>query len=557
MKTGVLALLLALGSCASNPPVPTPTPTPPPPPTAKYTSLLLRTEGVRLIRPNQTTSFSPFGAVQCCEGTEVNGAEINTLWPLASESWMDYTKANMFHFRMGPFFGDADHESEWAEIGGPYIGWGPEWNPAFWAKVVKLVDYAGQRGANVEVNVIDTWYCKHAQWGDQQMPWPEADIQACGHTSSPEQERYIRKVVSTLNDFANVIWITDNEGGEISHTQQAWYEWVASVIRDEEQKGEFKIVRLIGTNNTAFANGPFDYVATHARAALVEPIAGKHTENNERNPQFSKEQEFANYCKAKEAGLNYWFWRAGMSQEDADWLLEKMRQGCGGEPIGCFPPADDDPAWQDPPVGGAVGDNMRPALEAAKAAVGERCGATAGNPPTVHEGALATLDLLGAELRRMGYCAGRATDSVFIQNPQGKWQEFHAVAFSTGCYANDPALLPKNTWTYLGATSNCPGVPTVDEILCREHQSTNHIWDCTPKADGQPIRPEGDPARPACEREACGGNPTFTITSDTLTLIPRDNPYQFKIAGTGIGILHGTCPATGSLDLVGGKTIIQ
>lgn len=541
-----MAFLLEGASCGGGSgPGPVPTPTPPPANQPKYLNLLLRIEGVKLVRPNEPGEFKPFGAVQCCMGTTVNGQEINTLWPLASEAWMDYTKANMFHFRMGPFYGDVDHESEWAGIGGPYAGGpGSDWNPAFWDKVVAMTEHAGKSGANVEVNVIDTWYCKRASsdWGDQQIPWPQADIDACGRQGTPEQEKFIRKVVSTLNDYGNVIWITDNEGGEIRQTKRGWYEWVAQVIRDEEQKGEFKIVRLIGTNNTDFADGPFDYVATHARAALTQPIAGKHTENNERNPEFSKEQEFANYCKAQEAGLNYWFWRAELNQEDTDWLLEKMRNGCGGVAIGCFPPASDDPLWVEPPVGG--GDSStRDALEAGKNAVGERCG-------TDHNGSIRTLDLVANEVRLRGFCAGRLDDSVFIQTPSGKWHEHHAVAFSTGCWARDPAQLPKNTWTYGSDNpppppppppSGCPNPqpPPVSEFIVKEHTKGPNwtVVDSTPKvkdsqycsAIGQPgiycpIRPEGDPNRAACEAVSTG----TVVWTGPGEQVP-DNVYQYRV----------------------------
>lgn len=528
----------------------------------KFIELLLRTDGVKLIRPNQTAPFVPFGAVQCCMG---HSKIENSRWPLASESWMDYTKANMFHFRMGPFFGDASHESEWADIGGPYGGcedgsttYGCKrvFHPPFWEKVVALTEHAGKRGANVEVNVEDTWYCKRAStkqgFKDQEMPWPQADIDACGIEGSPEQERFIRKVVSTLNDYANVIWITDNEGGEIRGAKRGWYEWVAQIIRDEEQKGQYKIVRLIGTNNTDFADGPFDYVATHARAALNSPIAGKHTENNERNPEFDREQEFANYCKAQDAGLHYWFWRAGMSEADADWLLEKMQKGCRGVPIGCFPPASDDPLWVEPPAGGAVGTSMRSALEASKVNVGSRCNAVAGDPPTIHMGAIETLDLLASDLRQRGYCAGRMDDSVFIQAPEGKWQEFHAVAFSTGCYAADPAQLPKNTWTYGGATTpppgggeNCanPDPLPVSKWNVKEHTKGPN-WttiDSTPLVcdrnycaqvgftDGRSccsVRQEGDPLREECEARVVG-TPVWSGLPGGR--VRDDNPYQYLV----------------------------
>lgn len=546
-----MALLLEGASCGGGSgPGPVPTPTPPPPVNqAKYLNLLLRIDGVTLVRPNSAEEFKPFGAVQCCMGTEANGQEINTLWPLASESWMDYSKANMFHFRMGPFYGDADHESEWTGIGGAYAGGpGSDWNPAFWDKVVALTEYAGSKGANVEVNVIDTWYCKRAQWGDQQIPWPAEDIQACGRSMTPGQERFIRKTVSTLGLYANVIWITDNEGGEISQTKRAWYEAVAAIIRDEESKAPVHIVRLIGTNNTDFADGPFDYVATHDKAPLLSPIAGKHTENNERNPAFSVGQEYANFCNARKAGLNYWFWRAEMSQSDADKLLALMRNGCDGDVVtGCYAPDSEDPKWEyvcDPrsdascPPSGVNGWT-----NAARQAVGDRRG----------QDGFETLDLLGADIRKQGHCSSdRWRDAIAVRRPDGLYEERHEVAFTDGGYTQRPYV---GLWKYNGtapgpvACSIAP--PAVDEILCKEHQATNHIWDCTPKANGQPIRPEGTTDRAACEAEACGGTPTFSLSESTgLELSPRTNPYQFKLSGSGQAKLHGTCPRTGSEDLV-------
>jgi hypothetical protein len=454
---------------------------------------------------------------------------------------MDYFKgygANMFHFRLGPFYGDADHESAWTGIGGAYAGGpGSDWNPAFWSKIRELLDHAGEMKANVEINIIDTWYCKHASssWGDQQMPWPQADIDACGKSMTPEQEKFIRKAVQETGLYANVIYLTDNEGGEINGTKLEWYEAVSAIIRDEEKKLPVQVVHLIGTNNTDFAGGSFDYVATHAKAALTEPIAGKHTENNERNPAFSPAQEAANYKAAQDVNLHYWFWRADQTQAQMDETLQLIKSNAV---VGCFPPDAEDPKWQVPPTPGVVGTNMRPAVEAGKANMAERCG-------TDHQGSLATLELLGAELRKLGYCAGLSADSVFILNPEGLWQEFHAVSFATGCWANDPAQLPKNTWTYAGTNpvACTGGSAPVDQISCKEHQATNHIYDCTPKINGGPVRPEGDPERAACETVACGGTPTFSI-NPPLQLSPRDNPYQFRLSGSGTGLLTSTCPRT-------------
>lgn len=530
-----------------NPPTP-PTPTPPPPIAQLDVNRTLR------VAPNSTrltlldgTPFNFDQGVQCC--MPAPAAVGNSRWPLSSESQMDYFKSfglNAVHFRLGPFFGDADHESEWADTGGAYIGSTPDFNPAFWNKVEALVQHAYDQTMWVEINIIDTWYCKHANsdWGDQPMPWPQADIDACGRAMTPVQEAFIRQAVKVLGKFPNVIWATDNEGGEIRQTKRVWYEAQVPIIRDEESKNGYP-AHLIGTNNTDFADGPFDYVSTHDRAALLAPIAGKWTLNNERNPEFSAEQEISNFKQARDAGLSYAFWRAEMSEATMTEVLEGYKAVIGGGAVvGCFPPAAEDPRWITPPQGGVVGTNMRSAVEAGKANMPERCG-------TDHQGSLKTLELLGSELRKLGYCAGLSADSVFILNPEGLWQEFHAVSFATGCWANDPAQLPKNTWTYAGTNpvACTGGSAPVDQISCKEHQATNHIYDCTPKINGGPVRPEGDPERAACEAVACGGTPTFSINSP-LTLTPRDNPYQFKLSGTGTGLLTSTCPRT-SGDLTG------
>ena len=474
----------------------------------------------------------------------------NSLWPMAAECFQDYMNAagfNVFHFRMGPFYASADlGEDDFAEIGGPYLGGpGSDWNPKFWETYTRLLRYAHEHGSNVEVNVIDTWVCKHAQWGDLQMPWPPEDVEACGRRPSPEQERFIRKVVSEAKQFSNVIWITDNEGGEIQGTKREWYEWVQSVIRQGENTSG-GAVRMVGINNTNFCtSGAFDYCATHSTNALLESIGGgKHSENNEHNkrPGFTPTQEHANHCAAQKKGHHWWFWRAEMSNEDFEATRALFAQGCGG-PVECFPPEEDDPQWSPVPVAGGSRE-LRWAIDSAKLTVGERCG-------TDHQGSLATLDLLGAELRERGYCASRGADALSIRTPDGLYEEWHSVSFATGCWANNPEVLPKATYTYNGPPrpQTCPlQVPVVDEILCKIHQAGQGLWDCTPKAHGQPILPEGDPMRQVCELEAMGGaSPTFSVDGG-LGISPAPNPMQFKLSGSGSGTVRCTVPAiSGSL----------
>jgi hypothetical protein len=304
--------------------------------------------------------------------------------------------------------------------------------------------------AHVEVVNIDTWYCKHAasNWGDQRMPWPQADIDSCGIRMTPVQERFIRKGVQALGCLGNVIWLTDNEGGAIRGTQRAWYESVAAIIRDEEQKSGCGFVHMIGTNNPDVANGPFDYVATHQRAALLSPIAGRWTLNNERNPAFTPEQEASYFGQARERGLGWAFWRAGMDDADFERTLRLYQGIIGGGQTECLPSDSEDPKWQPGPVRGC---QTLGALNAAKAEVGDRKALFPkdGTPEQQFAAMFQTLDLLAAAMRRQGLCAGRSRDGIFAKpaNPADHiWEELHAVAATDGGYTGNPCK--GSTWIY-------------------------------------------------------------------------------------------------------------
>lgn len=522
-----LALSGFLGCPGPTPPTP-PTPTPPPPPQPIAQEMLLTAHDGKIFKG--PTPVDAFMAVPCCMPSPEQVG--NARWPLASESWMDYVRpygANFVHFRMGPFLGDVDHEIDWSDTGGPYVTTAGEFNPKFWAKVVELANHAAENGIWVEVNVIDTWYCKHAQWGDQPMPWLPADIDACGRRSSDEQDRYIRKVVAELGKFGNVVWLTDNEGGEIEGTQRAWYEWVVGVIRDEEQKSGFGLVHIIGTNNTDFGDVA-DYVADHSRRQ-VNAIAGRWTINNERNPAFSPEQEAAMFKAARDQGLAWAFWRAEMDEASMLETLNRFRDIIqGGNEPGCFPPAEDDPRWGTPVSAADRHCQMCGQIDLAKDAVGSTCG----------QDPISSLDRFGAQLRKQGLCAGRSADSVFVLANDGLWEEHHVIAYTTGCYTMTQNGY-KNAWPYANPNvpvEGCPPpLPTggVDKWTLVKH---NNLFDCTPKTCDReycaaigsdqiccPARLEGDPNRVACERYMIGGDPVWRGDGEIL---PTDNPFQVR-----------------------------
>jgi hypothetical protein len=104
-------------------------------------------------------------------------------------------------------------------------------------------------------------------------------------------------------------------------------------------------------------------------------------------------------------------------------------------------------------------------------------------------------------------------------------------------------------------------VPFVDEVLCKLHQPNQGLWDCTPKAHGQPILPEGDPSREACEKAAMGGGyPTYRLSDapPSLTLEEAGNPMQFHIRGSGSGVVTCVTPSSGGKNVCkAGDTTVE
>ena len=545
----VAAALLSLGATCGKPhppnPIPTPTPSPTPGPVAPEMLLTAR-EAKIWAGTNQVDAFM---AVQCCEPPLYR-------WPLASEAWMDYTRpygTNFYHMRLGPFYGDAQHEAEWADVGGPYVGGpGSDFNQAFWDKVKTMVRYAADRGAWVEVNIVDTWYCKHAQWGDQEMPWSREAIEACGRAAgNAEQEKFIRKAISTLGCFGNVVWLLDNEGDQIDGANKAWWEWQRDVIRSEEQASGCQLRHLIGAGPDFGDVG--DYVYTHSKQTLTEPLWGKWTLNNERNPAGTPEREAANFAVAREKGLAWAFWRAGMTEEQMVETLQRFKDVTGGTPIGCYPPDPEGEGWK--LVSPKPSCERCGLVDQIKDQMGNPCGK---NP--VESG-----EEFARRVRAAGYCAGFYKDQVSIQRPDGNWEEHHVIAWTDGCYTQTSNGY-KNTWHYEG--SSVPPPPSVDcrKVLCPPGKCCkegvgctdcpsagcpdpqpppvgrvnvephNLLFDATAKTCDKayclsigsdqsccPARLEGDPNRQACE--ATWGAPVWRGDGKVNA---TDNPYQVR-----------------------------
>jgi hypothetical protein len=489
---------IALFACGPvkppKPPTP-PSPSPSPTPVGYDNNRTLRTSVTHLTLLDGSEFHLDMG-VQCCDAVpEV----ANSRWPLQSEEQMAFFQKyglNAAHFRLGPFYGDADHESEWSDIGGAYLG-APnvsptlQFNPAFDQKVVALVQYAYDHKIWVEINIIDTWYCKRASsiqgFNDQQMPWPQADIDACGITMTPVQEQFLRHWIKLLGKFPNIIWATDNEGSNIHGTKREWYEAVYNITRNEESVNAYP-AHIVGIDNEDFGDGPFEYISTHARAGLYQPIQGKFTLNNERNPEFQPDQEINNFKQARDAGLSYAFWRAGMSNEAVYQTLQGFQAVItNSAPVitGCYAPASEDPLWDSDPASPtgpkdrtqfSPEPGTREAVSQAKAELGPMTGA----------GHDAMLVALAQKLRDDSWCAAKASDAVMLMSKTNKnvGYEFHAVNYTDDTWSTQDKMNPKIQWTYLGQVAavenSCPNpLPDRDKLQWKLNAS-GQWWDATP-----------------------------------------------------------------------------
>lgn len=577
-----LVLLLALPACIiprpkpPTPPTPTPVPTPTPTPgvPAKgvpvLTELLLRQTPPRLTRGGEP--FTPSGATQCCMATEigaasrmprkpkrmnVRGVVVNSRWPSVSAEVQDFFAreggANFFAIRVAPYYArpGIPDEDEWDDIGGPVSTW-PEWNQAWWDENRKILWHAGSvLKANVQVE-WDAWYGKTCKNGSQPCAWPDPEIQAWGETFTAGHQRFIDKIVEEFGCFANVVWQVDNEGALVPRVRREYYEAVHWAFRDAEQRLGCGIVHMTGINWPEVGDGPYDYVTTHADAALTTPFYGKHSQNNEHNRPVSVDEDYSRFVQARDAGLHYWYWRA--EDSDADMRAKLARRKGGAAPAECFAPDPEDPLWDPTPLTpGQRPAQMMAALNAAKAAVGDRCGATApcaAEPcaPPVHLGCLETNGLVAAELRKQGYCAsGPWADATAILAPDGYWEEMHVCSTGNGCYTGNPYL---KAWKYNGQNPTpapaCgdPQPPTVMQWGVKIH-TQGPDWttlDSTPLVghadycasigftDGRArcsVRQEGAADRAACEALAVG-TPQWTAPAGWQPY-PSGNPYMIRV----------------------------
>ncbi|HEY6547628.1 MAG TPA: hypothetical protein VI589_06970 [Vicinamibacteria bacterium] len=543
---------------------------------------LLRLGGPTGWMTNDGVSIKPFGVEACCDSwakcPDDAGTPAGTGWPGISACFVSESAkygANIFHFRIGPWnakcadWNNSDcGEPYWAGIGGAYNADG-SWNEAYWAKVLELLVQVHQGGGWTEVVPVDDWWLKGACGKDKscnkQVPWSHEAVMAWGKTWHPEHDALYRKTVETVGCLGSVIWATGNEEDLIPGATSEHMQARVTALRKYEQEVGCGFVHLIGTGSFKPGIGA-DYQITHENAPVDGPCNGRPCVNNEHNPNVSVAEEAARFKQALDAKQRYDAWRAVANDEDWEARLRLFQGivGGGAPPVGCYaPPQVPEEKWQT--LGPGPGDR-NDEIRAGQAELGSLCA-----EPKHHDNGDRAIEALAQKMRDMGYCASKHSDSVTIQSEDDPsvWLEYHAVApYDTGCWSQRPQDYPHNRHRYLGATTpppaaECPiTVPTVDEVLCKLHQPGQGLYDCTPKANGQPILPEGHPDRPACEKAAMGGAyPTYRLGQEppsALTLSTVENPMMFRIQGSGSGFVTCVTPSSAGKNVCkGGDTSLE
>lgn len=448
---GVLSLLLVFSVSCNNstPPCPEDCPEPAPEPTpipGTGTELLVRRDGTVF------TSFDTGQPIKIELGMACCGAwDFPAGWPQTTPEFIDYIAPFMdsVQMRLGPYLDANEPEtpfgSAYAEVNGKADL--TQWNPGFWLGNRGTVEYARSKGVRVFIDISDGWAIKHAQGisFDVSHPWRAINnvqgkdhITGAGNTLDSVHLAWVDKVVQEFGRYDNVLWM---DGVEISKTRGYKARWSIE-MRDWTRKFEATYgynVHVFGTNgNDEARRGDIDFIVVHGPASRT-PIYDKPTITTEYNPRtpLTATQILANRCLAESLGSYYGLWRHSMAQQEVDKALRDW--GICTEVAFCVPPGEPASNWGPARTRIFRKPTMQYAVEAAKAAVGDRCGKDPGS----------TLRLLSQWLNDNNFCAsggwGRAIpgtgDALAIKvdgadGEAGWYEEWHPVFYGNGCYLN-------------------------------------------------------------------------------------------------------------------------
>ena len=290
-------------------------------------SMALHVDGSRFLDPGGN-EVRPLGAIVCCDDAKANG------WPLVTLAALDLFashRLNYTHCRLGPF--TAAGEDDPIYVGYVTTADGrvdlEQFFPAFWERARGIADHARQLRIYVEFDLIDRWVRQHGESDLPQVdPWSARNniqgIDAGGlaifHSApAPIHERWVRKAVTELGGFENVLFQVGNEG--FKSFSPEWELGVYNIVKDELRQHGFSD-RLVATNTQdPGLEAQLDYITRHAleaQRAGVKPIVV-----NEYDP-LPPSEVLRQVRRARRFGTNFMYFRGDHSQSDWESTLAQL-----------------------------------------------------------------------------------------------------------------------------------------------------------------------------------------------------------------------------------------
>jgi len=214
------------------------------------------------------------GAIVCCNDAKANG------WPLVELAVLDRFAAqslNYTHCRLGPF--TVAGEDDPIYVGYVTVAGGrvdlDQFHEPFWERCRGIADRARALGIYVEFDLVDRWVRQHGAEDLPEIdPWrARNNVQGLDVgglaifqvAPRPVHERWIRKAVSELGAFENVLFQIGNEG--FKSFSAAWELGVYSMVKDELGRRGYAD-RLVATNtHETSLESRVDYATRHSPRA--------------------------------------------------------------------------------------------------------------------------------------------------------------------------------------------------------------------------------------------------------------------------------------------------
>ena len=315
--------------------------------------LALRVQGNRFVNARDEV-VTLLGAIVCCEDAKRNG------WPLVTLETIDLFAAhrlNYTHCRTGPFTVAGEEDPSY--VGYVSLADGrvdlERFYPPFFARCRAIAARARQQRLYVEFDLVDRWVRQHGESDLPQVdPWSARNnvqgLEAGGlaifeSAPGPIPERWVRKVVSELGEFENVLFQVGNEG--FKRFSEAWEVGVYDMVKDELRRHGFPD-RLVATNtHDPGLESRLDYVTRHERVA--QQPGPKPILVTEYAP-LPPEEVIRQVRRARRLGTMFMYWRGDHSQGEWESTLAQLREIVSAEavPIPALPPAAKGPATARP-----------------------------------------------------------------------------------------------------------------------------------------------------------------------------------------------------------------